>query len=172
MTIVLIGYMGSGKSRIGLELSKTLDYKFLDFDAYLEEKEQMPVKEIFKSKGELYFRKLEAKYLAEVLQLKDSIIALGGGTPCYGDNMQQIVNAVAVQSVYLKTSIPTLSARLFDERAKRPLIAHLDSNAALAEFIGKHLFERSSFYMQADHSIQTDGKSVEALVEELVARLI
>ncbi|TXD81249.1 shikimate kinase [Subsaximicrobium wynnwilliamsii] len=172
MTIALIGYMGSGKSQIGLELSKTLNYKFLDFDAYLEEKEQMPVKEIFKSKGELYFRKLETKYLAQVLQLENSIISLGGGTPCYGNNMDQIVNAIGVKSVYLKTSIPTLCARLFDERAKRPLIAHLNAEADLQEFIGKHLFERSIFYMKASHSIQTDGKTVEQLAQELAVKLL
>jgi len=172
MTIVLIGYMGSGKSRIGAHLSELLNYNYLDFDSYLEEKTNSSINEIFKSKGELYFRRLEAKYLSELLQQDQTVIALGGGTPCYGNNISQITSATNVKSVYLKTSIPVLSSRLLGELSKRPLISHLKTEEDLQEFIGKHLFERSIFYRAADIIIETDKKSVEELGDEISSKLL
>ena len=84
MIIVLIGYMASGKSTIGRILADKLNYSFIDLDDYIEEKEQTSVSEIFKSKGEIYFRKLETTSLQALLNNKDNLVlSLGGGTPCY-----------------------------------------------------------------------------------------
>ncbi|MCD2260595.1 shikimate kinase [Psychroserpens luteolus] len=171
MTLFLVGYMGSGKSVIGKKLAEVLNYTYLDFDEFIEDNENATIAAIFETKGEIYFRKAEANYLDEVIGLEHTIIALGGGTPCYGNNMEKLLHSNNTQSIYLKAIIPTLSARLYKERVKRPLISHIESIAELNEFIGKHLFERAPFYEQAHLSIKTDNKSVNEVVEELVAQL-
>ena len=88
MKIVLIGYMASGKSTIGKILAKELNLSFIDLDHYISDREQMSIPEIFNQKGEIYFRKIETKCLLEVLEKEQEfILSLGGGTPCYGNNM-------------------------------------------------------------------------------------
>ena len=171
MNIFFIGYMGSGKSTLGLKLSELLKYDYLDLDAYIQNKEGLSILEIFKTKGEIHFRKIESKYLKEVLLLEKTIVSLGGGTPCYGNNMEMISASLNSKSVYLKSSIPNLVERLFNERASRPLIAHLNNKDELTEFIGKHLFERSVYYSQADITISIDNKSINVILEELVMEL-
>ncbi|WP_053978386.1 shikimate kinase [Mangrovimonas xylaniphaga] len=167
--IFLIGYMGSGKTSIGAKLAEILNCKFLDLDAFIEEREEMSVKMLFKLKGEIYFRKAETKYLQEIIDQNEPIIvSLGGGTPCYGNNMERVLSATDIKSVYLKATIPTLAERLFTEKEQRPLIAHLNSKELLIEFIGKHLFERSPFYSQSEVTILTDGKSIDEIVEEVL----
>ncbi|MFV0566279.1 MAG: shikimate kinase [Flavobacteriaceae bacterium] len=173
MILILIGYMGSGKSTIGRALAKKLGYDFLDLDDYIELKENKTIPEIFKSKGEIYFRKAETFYLTELLSSKQNLVlSLGGGTPCYGNNMGVVLNAKHAQSVYLKASIPTLVGRLKQEKQTRPLIAHLKTDEQLTEFIGKHLFERSPFYAQAHKTIITDGKAQTELVNEIKQEIL
>jgi shikimate kinase len=172
MNIILIGYMASGKSSVGKILANKLNYEFIDLDDYIEKDEKITVAHIFKSKGELYFRKLETKYLKIILDSKNGVVlSLGGGTPCYGNNMDLVLNDSNSKSVYLKTGIPTLVGRLKNEKSKRPLIAHLESDELLTEFIGKHLFERNQFYGLAETKISTDGKNETEIVEELLLTL-
>lgn len=172
MILALIGYMASGKSTIGRILAKNLDYSFIDLDDFIEEKEEMTVADIFKTKGEIYFRKIESQYLKEIILEKDHVVlSLGGGTPCYNNNMEFILNAQQVKSIYLKASIKTLIDRLKNEKSKRPLVAHIETDDALAEFIGKHLFERGQFYNQAEVVLSTDDKTESAIVEGLLLNL-
>jgi len=172
MNVILIGYMASGKSSVGKILANKLHYDFIDLDDYIEKMEQTSVGNIFKAKGEIYFRKLETIYLKEILDGKDHIVlSLGGGTPCYGNNMDVILNDSNSKSIYLKTSIPTLVDRLKNEKSKRPLIAHIETDDLLTEFIGKHLFERSQFYNLAETKITTDNKTEINIVEELLLNL-
>lgn len=173
MLVVLIGYMGSGKSTIGKELATVLNYSFLDLDDYISDKENSSIPELFKTKGEIYFRKKETHYLKEVISTHDNtIVALGGGTPCYGNNLNVLLEKENVITCYLKLSIPLLSKRLFKEREKRPLISHLKTEEDLLEFIGKHIFERVQYYNQADYTIVTDNKSKQKIIEEILMRLI
>src|SRR6056300_171913 len=138
MTIVLIGYMASGKSSIGKKLADKLNYDFVDLDDFIEEKESMSVSKIFKKKGEVYFRKQEALYLKGLLQNKEkTILAVGGGTPCYSGNMELILQSDNVTSIYLKASLSTLANKLMTKKAKRPLISHIESLEEMTEFIGK-----------------------------------
>ena len=172
MIIVLLGYMASGKSSIGRLLAKKLNYQFQDLDAIIEAEEGQTSSELFDSKGEIYFRKRETESLQQVLNNSNNLVlALGGGTPCYGMNMQLIKDHPDTESLYLKASIPTLIERLQNEKQKRPLIAHLSSNEELAEFIGKHLFERTVFYDQADQTIMTDGLSENEILEKILLQL-
>ena len=171
MTIILIGYMGSGKTTIGQNLSQIIDFEFVDLDDYIQIKEGMNIPDIFKSKGEIYFRKKEHLYLKEVLSKKNIVLSLGGGTPCYGTNMEAILNAKHAHSIYLKSALPNLVERLKNEKHKRPLIAHLNADEELTEFIGKHLFERSFYYNQSHQTIVTDNKNVREVTQEIVASL-
>ncbi len=164
--------MASGKSTLGRILAKKLDYDFIDLDDYIEHREKTSISAIFKTKGEIYFRKKETQYLNDLLNTKTKLIlSLGGGTPCYSGNMETILNANDAVSIYLKASIPTLVNRLKNERRKRPLIAHIKTDEVLAEFIGKHLFERSQYYNQAETMVTTDHKTENEIIEDLVLKL-
>lgn len=83
MKVVLLGYMGSGKSTVGIKLAKKLSLPLIDLDHFIEEKEQMSIGELFQNKGEIYFRKQEMSYLEFLLSSSEAmILSLGGGTPC------------------------------------------------------------------------------------------
>ena len=167
MKIVLIGYMASGKSSVGKKLSKILKLPFYDLDDYIAEKENLSIPNIFKIKGEVYFRKIETTFLGDLLHSTDDfILAVGGGTPCYGSNMK-LINKYS-KSIYLKSSFKNTYNKLSKPKVKnkRPLIATI-ANENLEEFIAKHLFERSPFYEQAQHSISIDGKTVREIANEI-----
>ncbi len=166
MTIVLLGYMASGKSAVSKLLGTALDIPVLDLDEYIETKEGKTIPEIFETKGEIYFRMKEHLYLEEVLKKQTPmILSLGGGTPCYANNMD-LIHKYTPQTFYLQTSIPEIINRVKDEKAKRPLIRAI-SDEDLPEFIGKHLFERNTFYQQATHTVLTDKKTIETIVAEI-----
>jgi shikimate kinase len=157
--------MASGKSTIGVEISKKLYMNFIDLDAYISAREKRSISEIFKAKGEIYFRRIESLYLSEILNSKeDFVLSLGGGTPCYGNNMELIQKADS-KSIYIKASIKTLVARLIKEKSNRPLVADLE-NDQITEFVAKHLFERRFFYEQASITINTDDKTIEEITAE------
>ncbi len=167
-----MGYMASGKSTIGKVLAKKLAYDFVDLDHYIEKEEKATIKEIFETKGEIYFRKKETYYLKEITNVQnDIVLSLGGGTPCYGINMEVLRSSNSVITIYLKASIGEIAKRLTNAKNKRPLVAHISNKEELVEFIGKHLFERSQYYNQAKMIINTDNKSKEAVVEEVVLEL-
>ena len=166
MKIVLMGYMASGKSSIGASLANTLGLDFIDLDRYIEEKENRSVQDIFRLKGEIYFRKQESVFLEEVLDKKDGfVLALGGGTPCYGTNNDMIQQATS-KTFYLKASIATLSNRLEHEKHTRPIVAQLTSEQ-LTEYIAKHLFERAPYYERAQHKLSIDKKSIDEIALEI-----
>ena len=170
MHIVLLGYMASGKSTIGKLLSEHLKKSFLDLDEYISQKEELSIPEIFSQKGEIYFRNIEHEYLKEVLEnSQEVILSLGGGTPCYANNMELIYEQKAV-SIYLRASVPTLTERIVKHKASRPLVAFL-TDEQVPEFIAKHLFERRFFYEQAQHTIAIDHKSETTIVAEIKALL-
>jgi|TARA_R110002126_G_scaffold112105_1_gene250175 shikimate kinase len=170
MRIVLLGYMASGKSSIGKKLSKRLAIDFIDLDDYIIEKEKMSISTIFNEKGEIYFRKIEHQYLKEILTTKDDfILSLGGGTPCYANNIEMI-NTANTTSIYLQGNVPTMVKRLIKKKAKRPLIASLGDDK-IPEFVAKHLFERRFFYEQAHITIKIDEKKKSEIAEELFTLL-
>ena len=166
LKIVLLGYMGSGKSTVGKHLSALLNLQFIDLDNYIEEAEKMPVSEIFERKGELYFRKKEHSYLTEIVEgQKEFILSTGGGTPCYGNNLNTILSSTD-NVFYLKLSISELAKRLSKEKLERPLISNIPDEG-LSEFIGKHLFERIPYYGQAHHTIECGNKNPYEIAEEI-----
>jgi len=172
MKILLLGYMGSGKSVVAKQLSKALQYPFIDLDTAISKDQNLSIEQLFKTKGEIFFRAKEALVLNRLLEGSDtSIIALGGGTPCYGDMMQKLTQTRGVVTIYLDAKIDTLTNRLFSQMHARPLISHISDKEVLTDFVGKHLFERNFYYHQAHHKISVDKKSVEEIVQEIVALL-
>lgn len=168
--IILLGYMGSGKSVTAQKLSEKTNIPAVDLDEFIEEVAQSSIKTIFSEKGEIYFRKLEHKTFNQLLENKDDLIlALGGGTPCYANNHEQL-NGENVVSFYLKASIATLYERLLDELQNRPLLSNLNEEE-LKEYIAKHLFDRSYFYNQATHVVSVDEKSVDEIADEILSKL-
>jgi len=169
MKVVLLGYMGVGKSTLGRLLAEKLESEFIDLDDYIETREGMTIQELFKIKGEIYFRKLESLALDELLaQQREFVLALGGGTPVYGNNMSRIANDSEVKSIYLKLNLNELVARLFSQRASRPLISHYDDYNQFEEFVRKHLFERQQFYFLANHVLDISDASPEESLAKLV----
>ena len=171
MKIVLLGYMASGKSSIGKIMAKMLNVPFVDLDDLISEKEKLSIQDIFKIKGEIYFRKKEIEYLNDILLQKDNfILAVGGGAPCYGSNLSVINNNST--SIYLKSSLESIYNRLSDKKnkQKRPLLSEIN-NQELKEFIAKHLFERSPFYERAHYTIKTDNKSKKEIAQEISSNM-
>ena len=173
MKIFLLGYMGSGKSYIGKQLSEKIGQEFMDMDDEIEKREDSSISEIFEKRGEIYFRKLERTVLEELVNSEQSaVIALGGGTPCYGINMELIKNENDIVSFYLKWNIESLTERLSREKDHRPMISHLEDQEKLEEFIRKHLFERGFYYNQSDHVISCDDKSPQQIIDEISSKLV
>ena len=169
MIISLLGYMGSGKSHISKILSKKLDFHLIDLDQKISEQEGCSIAEIFENKGELYFRKLEKRILEEILTTEENIIlGVGGGTPVYYQNMDTL-NANST-TIFLRASVGTLVERIKKQQQKRPLVAHI-SEEDLPEFIAKHLFERNSFYNQAKYIVDTNEKTPDNIMKEILSIL-
>lgn len=165
--IILLGYMGCGKSTIANKLSKIIQIPFVDLDKIIEEKTNLTINQIFETQGEVYFRKLEHEVFVELLNSPDNIIiGLGGGTPCYANN-HELLQREDVISIYLKASIETLFDRLVTNKSKRPLIAD-KSEEEMKEFIAKHLFDRSFYYNQAQHKVIVDHKTIDETVADIV----
>lgn len=165
MKIVLVGYMASGKSSLGILLADSLGIDFIDLDKAIENQERKTIPEIFSKRGELYFRKKEGEVLNSILDKDSFVLSTGGGTPCYGRNMEHIL-VKSTHCIYLKLSIPSLVDRIANELENRPLVKHL-SKEELPEFIGKHLFERSFFYNKAGLQINCDGKTIDEVLTEI-----
>lgn len=145
-TTFLIGYMGSGKTTLGRAVAARTGIRFIDLDDYIEEREGCTIREIFASRGEEAFRAIEREALAEVSALTDTLVACGGGTPCFSGNME-LMNSRGT-TVYLTAPHSSLLSRLKEGRAKRPLIASL-SDAELDTFITDQMSWRHPYYSQA-----------------------
>jgi len=172
MKIVLIGYMGSGKSAVGKQLASELKISFKDLDQEIEISEGKTIPQIFSKKGEIYFRKIERNILKTILDSENNIVlATGGGTPCYSDVMNLLISDEKVITIYLMTSLNTLTNRIFHEKLDRPLISHIKTKEELKEFIAKHLFERSQFYNQALYKVKTDELTIKEVVYEIIQNI-
>ena len=170
--IVLLGYMGCGKSTVGKLLAQNLQIPFYDLDQLIEEEIGGPLSTYFQKQGELKFRALEHQLFEKTLaQPQAMVLALGGGTPCYYDHMDTLSRTPGLLSIYLQLPLGPLTDRLFKERAHRPLIADIAQHSQLLEFVGKHLFERTPYYKKATLELALGKASPEAVVQKILAEL-
>lgn len=153
--IILIGFMGCGKSSIGKYMSKRRRYKLIDTDSYIEEKEGREISEIFASDGEEAFRQMETECLRELIKTtgKKLVVAVGGGLPMREVNRELLHELGTI--VYLRTSIDTLEDRLKGD-SKRPLL----QGGELREKIENLFVQRENTYLElADIIVDTDDCS-------------
>jgi shikimate kinase len=161
MIVFLIGFMGAGKSSLGKRLANKLDVSFIDSDKAIEEKLEMSIAQVFEEKGEDFFRSEELKWLKSI-DSQDVVIALGGGTPCFKDNITLINNLG--MSVYLKVGINGLASRLSGSKTIRPLIEPFKHDREkLMEFVKQKVEEREFFYNQAKITFDAESVSSEKL---------
>jgi len=174
--IFLIGFMGSGKSHEGRLLSEQTGLPFIDLDEWIEQQEGRRITEIFNTDGEMYFRDLEAIQLqlasasfSEDLvlpiggSLLKGIVATGGGTPCFHENMDWM-NEHGI-TIWLNLPIAVLAERLMSEKAKRPLIAEIKEEELLV-FIENKIEDRKLYYSKADIEI-VERVDVLSLVQKI-----
>ena len=172
--IFLIGYMGSGKSTMGRSLSALLNLDLIDLDHYIEARYRRTVREIFDERGEDAFREIERNMLHEVGEFDNVIVACGGGTPCYFDNMDYM-NEKGI-TILLNASHEALMRRLSRPRskAKRPIIAN-KTDEELSQFIVEAIEKRAPFYNRAlihfDSSWLEDGEQVATSTQALAKAL-
>lgn len=147
MKIFIIGYMASGKTTFGRNLAEKLGTTFIDLDAFIEENQQKTIAQIFNEKGEEGFREIERDMLKAATEKEpDAVIACGGGTPCFHDNMN-FMNENGL-TVFIETSTPVLIERLQAENEKRPLVAG-KTDDEIREKVLTQLCQRLPFYMEA-----------------------
>ncbi len=158
--------MACGKTATAKILAQKLNLNALDLDYYIEKKEQLSVEKIFKTKGEIYFRKQEIKWLQHIMDHENNfVLSLGGGTPCFGENYKHLQNS-EIPSFYLQTSVSEIVKRLKSSQQLRPLIQNINQDD-WEDFTTKHLFERNYYYNFAQHKINTNEKDNETVAEEI-----
>lgn len=167
--IFLIGYMGCGKSTLGRALSHTTGMRFIDLDNYIENRYHLSVRDLFAEKGEDTFRAIEQNMLHEVADFEDVIIACGGGTPCFFDNMEYMNEHGT--TIFLNTALDKLHTRLMRGRHKRPLIAN-KNDEELRTFIIQNLEKRLPHYSKAQVVFSSDLLDTQSEIEDTVNEFI
>lgn len=166
MHIAILGYMGSGKSTVAPMLASKTGGLAVDLDSHIEEQTGATVAELIRIQGELAFRKAERNALLSVFESTLSLVlATGGGTPCYYNNMEVLLEKSF--TAYLRRSPKSLYEQLVESRGNRPVLDGVDK-ANLHEYIAKHLFDRRPYYEQAECIVDCDGRTPESIVQEII----
>jgi shikimate kinase len=163
--VFLIGFMGSGKTHWGKMLAEVMDRPFVDLDEVISEMAGQSIPEVFATRGEAAFRDLETKALHSLSDWLPTVVATGGGTPCFHDNL----NWMKMQgcTVYLDTPVEVLATRLRSEQAHRPLIAGV-APEGLPELIQTLLNRRLPFYEQAETILHYEPGADDAFFKRLL----
>jgi shikimate kinase len=162
--IFLLGMPGCGKSVSGKILAEKLKFLFIDLDIFIQKKEEKYIREIFRQHGEEYFREKESAYLKSLLLEQSTIVSLGGGTPCFYDNMNWIKGNG--KSFYLKMSPETLAIRMQPKNQDRPLLNDVQKEN-LVKKLEEVSIQRESFYSRADFIIDCGNESPEMIAEKV-----
>lgn len=160
--IYLIGYMGSGKSTAGKELAAKLEHEFIDLDKFIERACSKTIPQIFSEQGEAEFRKIENNALKKIMDKENAVVACGGGTPCYYNNIE-LMNNTGI-TVYLKMSVDALMNRLSNAKEDRPLLKN-KSPEEMRKFINRQLESREDFYHKAQYIVKGKSLNVNELVD-------
>lgn len=167
-SIIIIGYMGAGKTTVGKALAKELGIMFYDLDWYIETRMHKTVKQIFDESGEDGFRQIEHNMLHEVAEFENIVLSCGGGTPCFFDNMDYM-NQLG-ETIYLKASPETLYAHLKMGKGVRPLLLN-KTPEEVQVFIREQLQKRETFYEKAKHIFDVNVMDNFDKINETVAQI-
>jgi len=151
--IIIIGYMGAGKTTVGKALSKELGIPFYDLDWYIESRMHKTVAQIFAERGEEGFRQIEHNMLHEVAEFENVIVSCGGGTPCFFDNMDYMNRQG--ETIYLQASPEVLYGHLLMGKSVRPLLLGKNKEELLV-YIKEQLQRRDPYYLKAKHHLNVD----------------
>lgn len=162
--IILIGFMGAGKTTLGKELANQLNLPFLDSDALIEERTASTVSSIFLNYGELHFRQLEKEIIEQLPQKSSFVLAVGGGLPCFNE-MMKVLNILGT-TIYLKHDVTTLSKRLINDSEQRPLVAE-KSGDELISYIKEKVEERESVYSKAKLILEETEQTPDEIIRRL-----
>lgn len=165
MRVFLVGFMGAGKSVIGRRLAKSLDLSFYDLDEEIESRYKMSVSSIFQKYDEACFRKLETSVLESFSDKDNFVLSCGGGTPCFGNNME-LLNSLGT-TIYIKLSAEELAGRIANSFHKRPLTEG-KSETELAGYVEATLKSREPFYEKSKITIDGSNSDKDELVEKMV----
>lgn len=171
--VFLLGYMASGKTTLGRALAKALHCQFVDLDEYIERTCGKTVSQIFEDNGESHFRKLETEALEEIsggLNNDRLIVACGGGTPCFADNMR-IMNSTGL-TVWLDAPADVIIRRLVADRSARPLVKQLSAGGELEKYVIENLERRFPYYNRASAKFDSSRLECEEEITESVAKFI
>ncbi len=158
--VILIGFMGAGKSTLGKKIASRMGIPFIDSDLEIETHFQKSIGDIFTENGESFFRTLETEYI-EALDLRDNfVLATGGGMPCFGRNME-LLNSIGT-TFYLNRSPKELVHRLYHSKTSRPLIAGLDEEELLP-FIENRLALREEYYKKSSVILSRDEQTPDVI---------
>jgi shikimate kinase len=161
--IALIGLMGAGKTSVGKLLAKNLGYNFIDIDDLIELKEKMKISEIFKIRGENYFRQIETQTIKDFSKNSNQVISTGGGAPQNPDNLKTLKSSCFV--VYLYAPVTVLYERLLNEIDNRPMLHTENPKQKLHELLEK----REPYYLKADIKVDTANKTPGEVVSDIIA---
>ena len=164
--IVLIGFMGSGKTTSGKELAHALGFKSLDLDQVVEEKCGMKIPDIFENKGEDYFRKKEAEAVDSLMKIENHVISTGGGVWLNPENRKKLLDLGLC--VWLKVSPEIAFKRIESYLSHRPLLSHSDNPLKM---ITRLLTDREVEYSKAQIVVNTDNKNPKQIVSEIIEYL-
>jgi len=168
MIVFLTGFMGSGKTTVGKKLATRLGYTFIDMDQFIEQTHNQTITEIFTQQGESAFREMEHQALKVLSEKENSVIATGGGAPCYFNNMETMNKAG--QTVYLKISPRVFASRVYNPKTERPLLKG-KSHDELEIYAAEMLNKRAPFYEMAKITINAMDGSAAQIASTLQAQL-
>ncbi len=163
--VYLVGFMGAGKTTIGKVLAKRLQWTFTDTDQVTEFELGMPLTSVFADLGELWFRHYEKKVLQKTTTLQNTIISTGGGTPCFENNMETIIESGLC--VYLFLPPKAIISRLEKSKKPRPLVREL-SGSELEKYVEKTFSDREKYYSQAHFTVDALNPNLIQVVESRI----
>ena len=166
--IFLIGYMGAGKTTLGKAFARAMGLTFVDLDWYIEERFHKTVGQIFAERGEEGFRELEKRMLHEAGDFENVVISVGGGTPCFFDNIDYMNQAG--ETVFLDVDNRVLFRRLKVAKQQRPLLAN-KTDEELMTFIQEALQKRLPYYIKAKHVFNGEFLESRRQIQDSVERL-
>ncbi|MFM2155494.1 MAG: Shikimate kinase [Bacteroidota bacterium] len=162
--IYLIGFSTSGKSTLGKIIAEKLNYQFIDLDEAITQQQGKSINALFDEFGEEGFRKTERQLLVNTIFLTETVIACGGGTPCYSDNMDFLLrNGI---TIYLEVDESVLLERMLNNTAERPLFKG-KSKEEISSHINELLTARKVFYERANYTVNNNSNEELAIISIL-----